>query len=247
MPCLICGVAKTVHAHLIPKTFAREVQVGKAHAVVRDSGEYEDTQSGIWDRDILCRDCDNRIGRWEGGAKQSLDALRADAVGKPWGLHWLAGVVGDDLIRFLAALLWKYSSTRPALGRIELGPYRAILEDISFRGALVPSSVNAVGFRLLREQGDDGVFAYRTPRLDRKGGVNMVRLMIGGVLFFVRLDQRTPIDAVLREGEIAGRTDLPYWLAPASMFEEFTQGRELVNRGELSLFLDRQEGHKPPK
>lgn len=245
MPCLVCGAAKTIKAHLIPRTFALEVQVGKAHAIVRESGEYEDTQSGIWDRDILCGACDNEIGKLEGGAKQSLDALRAAAVGKPLGVHRLAGVAGDDIIRFLAALLWKYASTKPALGRIKLGQYRAILEDISFRGAPIPSSVNAVGFRLLREQSDDGVFAYRAPKLDRNGGVNMVRLMVGGVVFCVKLDQRTPSDAVFREGGMAGQTDLPYWLAPAPMFEEFTQGRDLVNRGKLSRFLERQEGRNP--
>ncbi|MBZ4401238.1 hypothetical protein [Myxococcus sp. AS-1-15] len=247
MPCLICRDSKTIKAHLIPKAFAREVQVGKAHAVVRDSGEYADTQSGIWDRDILCRDCDNTIGKWEGGAKQSLDALRADAAGKPEGIHRLAGTRGDDIIRFLAALLWKYASTKPALGRIQLGPYRAILEDISFRGTPIHSSVNAVGFRLRREQGDDGVFAYRAPQFDRKSGINMVRLMVGGVVFFVKLDQRVPSDAIFREGGMAGQTDLPYWLAPAPMFEEFTRGRDLANRGELSLFLDRQAGLEPSK
>ncbi|NVJ18994.1 hypothetical protein [Myxococcus sp. AM010] len=245
MPCLVCGAVKTIKAHLIPRTFALEVQVGKAHAVVRESGEYEDTQSGIWNRDILCGACDNEIGKLEGGAKQSLDALRAAAVGKPLGVHRLAGVAGDDIIRFLAALLWKYASTKPSQGRIELGPYKAILENIAFRGAPIPSSVNAVGFRPLRAQNDDGVFAYRAPKPDRKGGVNTMRLMVGGVVFFVKVDKKTPRDDAFREGGMAGQTDLPYWLAPASMFEEFTVGRDLVNRGELSLFLDRQEGREP--
>jgi hypothetical protein len=245
MPCLICGAAETIKAHLTPKTFAVEVQAGTAHAVVSDSDKYRDTQSGIWDRDILCRDCDNEIGKLEGDAKQSLAALRADAAGKPLGVHRLAGVAGDDIICFLAALLWKYGSTKPANGRIELGPYKQVLEDIAFRGAPIPSSVNAVGFRLLREQDDDGVFAYRTPKPDKKDGVNVMRLMVGGVVFFVKLDRRTPSGATFREGGMAGQTDLPYWLAPASMFEEFTTGRHLVNRGKLSHFLGRQEGREP--
>jgi hypothetical protein len=245
MPCLICGAAETIKAHLIPRTFAVEVQAGEAHAVVSDSDKYRITQSGIWDRDILCGDCDNEIGKLEGDAKQSLAALRADAAGKPLGVHRLAGVAGDDIICFLAALLWKYGSTKPANGRIELGPYKQVLEDIAFRGAPIPSSVNAVGFRLLREQDDDGVFTYRTPRRDKKDGVTVMRLMVGGVVFFVKLDRRTPSGATFREGGMAGQTDLPYWLAPASMFEEFTKGRHLAHRGKLSDFLDRQEGREP--
>lgn len=212
MPCLICRSAETIRAHLIPRTFAAEVQVGKEHAVVRDADEYLSTQSGIWDRDILCGDCDTRIGKLEGDAKKYLAALRADAAGKPLGLHRLAGIAGDDIIRFLAALLWKYASTKPAFGRIELGPYKQVLEDIAFRGAPIPSSVNAIGFRLLRARGDDGVFAYRTPVPDKKDGVNAMQLMVGGVVFFVKLDRRTPIGDGFRVGG-DGWTDRPALLA----------------------------------
>jgi len=65
--------------------------------------------------------------------------------------------------------------------------------------------------------------------------------MVGGVVFFAKLDRRTPADVAFRDGGIRGQADLPYWLAPASMFEEFNIGRELVNGRKLSDFLVREE------
>ena len=65
MSCLVCGEIATIKSHLIPKTMAWEVQVGKSHAYAHGPNDFDHTQSGIYERNILCANCDNELGKAE--------------------------------------------------------------------------------------------------------------------------------------------------------------------------------------
>lgn len=241
MSCLICGTISTIKSHLIPKTFAKEVQVGKAHALAKGPEGYDYTQSGIFEKDILCKDCDNNLGKFENIAVQAFRKIRASAKGAAVGQYFLAGSDGDDILRFSAGILWKYSVCSKENGRIDLGPYRDILRDIAFNQSSIPASIDALLFRLKTHNEDDGVFAYRTPRSDRKEGVNGYRLLVGGILIYIKIDKQTPKTHAYTLGSLRGKSNLPYVVVPAQRFEEFSMASKLVQGEPLSSFLDKQQ------
>lgn len=244
MSCLICGITPTIKSHLLPKTFAREVQVGKAHALVRSPEDFDHTQSGIFEKDILCKDCDNSLGKLENIAAQTFRKIRSSAIGAAIGSYALPGSAGDDILRFAAGILWKYSVASEQNGRIDLGPYGEILRNIAFNQSPIPASIDALLFRLKSHDKDDGVFAYRTPKPDRQEGMNGYRLLVGGMFIFIKIDKQIPKTHAYQLGSIRGKTDLPYIVLPAQKFEEFSKASNLVKSEHLSAFLDKQE-NKP--
>lgn len=242
MSCLVCSKAPTVRSHLIPRAFAREVQTGKAHAVVRTPNDFTPTQSGIVERNILCASCDNELGKTERIAVEAFRKLRREARTARYGQHTLKDIRGDDILRFVSGTLWKYSLASKQHGRIELGPYQDLLRDVAFSLKQVPRSVDALLIRLKRCDDDDGVFAYRTPKPERREGVRGYRLLVGGVLIFAKIDWQRPSGSSFETASIRGKPDLPYFVLPAQPFEEFQLGAKWAHSGALSEYLDKQEG-----
>lgn len=225
----------------MPKAMAQEVQTGKAHAVAIKPDKYVYTQSGVFEREILCESCDNKLGHFENIAAKAFRIIRQDAKTLHYGEHTLKQVAGDDILRFAAGVLWKYSVASEKNGRIVLGAYQKILEDLSFHNSPIPSNVDAILFRLKTHETDDGVFAYRLPSPDRQELVNGYRLLIGGMLIFIKTDKQSPQNGALQRSSIRGNPDLPYIVMPAQNFEEYQLANELAHNGKLSSFLDKQD------
>lgn len=242
MPCLNCGSPNTIRAHLMPRVFATEVQSGKAHAAnVRPDGSFTYSQSGLWDADILCSTCDGLLGAHEHYASQSFADIRRLGLGKPVGVYDVPSLEAQRILRFLAGLLWKYGVARKDLGRIHLGPYQKLLGQIAFHSEPSPPSFDAVLLRLTLGPDDESVFAYRAPHLDRKSGVNVYRLMVGGLLVFVRVDSSSPSYPPFDQLWL-NSTDTPrFSVQPAQLYEEFRILERISSSSpKLSAFLDKQ-------
>lgn len=241
MNCLICGTSPTIKSHLIPKAMAQEVQTGKAHAVAINPNSYVYTQSGVFEREILCGNCDNKLGYFENIAIKAFRNIRQDVKDENYRECTLKGVAGDDILRFAAGIIWKYSVASEKNGRVVLGPYKQILEDVVFHNKPIPSSIDAILFRLKTHDADDGVFAYRLPSPDRQELVNGYRLLVGGMFIFIKIDKQSPQNGALQRGSIRGNPDLRYTVMPAQNFEEYQRADELAHSGQLSSFLDKQD------
>ncbi|WP_158177989.1 hypothetical protein [Pseudomonas viridiflava] len=241
MNCLICGTSPTIKSHLMPKAMAQEVQTGKAHAVAKKPDDYVYTQSGIFEREILCANCDNKLGHFENIAVKAFREMRIDAKNINNGEYTLKGTAGDDILRFAAGILWKYSVASEKNGRINLGPYKKILEGIIFNGDPIPSSIDAMIIRLKTHKSDDGVFAYRLPSPDRQELVNGYRLLVGGMFVFIKIDKQSPQGGALKRCSIRGKSELRYAVMPAQNFEEYQIADKLAHSGQLSSFLDKQD------
>lgn len=242
MTCLVCGKTPTVRSHLIPRAMAREVQVGTGHAVIKRPGEFIHTQSGLYETSILCADCDNALGRIENIAAKAFRRIRQEAKKLGEGKYWIAGVSGDDILRFLAGVMWKFSVASTRHEKIQLGPYQQIAQELAFSDGLLPDSCDAWLVRLKIKEDDDSVFAYRAPKPDRIHGVNGYRLILGGVFAFVKTDQRKPQWGGLEGHSIKAKADLPYSVEWAQRFPEYRVAASLTHRGKLSEYLDKQQG-----
>lgn len=171
MPCLHCGASKTIEAHLIPKAFVMEVKVdrGEQHLIVH-KGIHRPrvSHTGVYDRDILCGDCDNILGRYESYAFDLFRKIRRQQFsgGK---IISVDTVDGDMLVRFASGIAWKYAVTNPDRGRIDVGPYKDTLRMVALSGGQIPHTVDVTIARIVELDGD--VYYYRTPMPDRKEGV----------------------------------------------------------------------------
>lgn len=249
MNCLVCGASPTIKSHLIPRVMAVEVQVGNVHAFVLPSRPgYRESQSGLWDPSILCGDCDSYIGHFEGCTAKALASIRSAGVGAQAFALVSAEQAPDVTLRFYAALLWKYAVTRPDLGQIDLGPYKSVLQRVAFEDAPIPDFFDVFLMRLRRSRDDSGVFAYRAPKPDRKAGINMYRVLVGGVLAIVKVDRRPWSNEWLRCNSLGSATTTQAVVVAAQEFEEFKVSQDLAhNNTRLSSFLDKQEARAAQK
>lgn len=243
MNCKNCGSYELIKAHLIPRAFCVEIQTGKSHAAAAtQNGGFEVKQSGVWDREILCGDCDGKLGVFEQYAHRVAQDIRQHGSGVSWKANLLVGTENLRILRFCAGILYKYSLTTRANGRIELGRYKDVLREFIFNlDSNVPSELDVIVMRPLRYSDDRDVFAYRAPVMDYQSGVNLYRMMMGGLIFFVHLDKRTVTEERVQKMLIKNCTEgLPFMTVDAANFEEFTMPREMIQSNErLSAYLDK--------
>lgn len=243
MSCVRCGNYKTIKAHLIPQVFCKEIQVGKAHAAgIRKNGRFFPTQSGTFDKDILCESCDGQLGVLEEYASKVLRSARRSCVGRTFGIKLIDEVEKEKIYRFCAAILWKYSITQKSYGRINLHGYQDDVQRIAYGEIEIPDWFDVAMFRLQVHVFDDGAFAYRAPLVDKKDRVRLYRFMLGGFLFFVKVHRKRMRDPTLSKLWLSNPGAMRFVLIQAQFFEEFQLSRALAFTSEgLSEFLDRQE------
>lgn len=228
MSCLWCGAEPTIKAHLIPQAFAKEVRDGdRDHALVRSDGQFRPTKNGLFDFHLLCAQCDGHLGNHERYAFQSLQRLRNATVTICNRTIEVDGLDTNQLLRFMAGLVWKYASTKRELGQLDIGSYRSILADIAFTNAPVPPSVDAFFIRAFT--GSDEVYSYRAPLRQKIDGANFVRFSLGGCLFFLKIDKRpNPLNPPER-----------HWLRSQDSFLVYTPPLAWTEEGRMTIGLRR--------
>lgn len=97
---------------------------------------------GEYYRDILCRDCDNKLGVFDDYAIDVCRAFKKKHT-RDGKLFAILNVDGDKLAKFILAVLWRASiSKRESFFGIRLGPYEPQARDVLF-GAAPLSSLRA--------------------------------------------------------------------------------------------------------
>lgn len=239
MACLICGDCKTIDAHLMPRAFALEVrsQPGEKHAVAPpNSNRFHKTNTGVYDREILCGSCDNLLGKHEGYVFKFLKEAR-EQLKAPGEFLFAEQIDGDAFVKFAAGLCWKYCVTKPEFGQISIGPYVDELADVAFEHSSIPSSIDATAIQL--QFGDAEVYFYRAPRPYRNDGVNFIRFFVGGFLFFLKIDKRRNPSFPSAECWLRGKAAASFGVAPGEKFEEWKLYTEIAGHPTLRSYFER--------
>lgn len=236
--CLVCRERPAIRAHLLPESFVKEVFHGpkddEKHMIVHpDTGRKFQSNTGRFEKDILCADCDNVLGAYEDFAFRLLKRLRAVEVGTKEGTRSDVAVgtyrfrvdVVDEFIRFACGILWKYASTPPdAPDHIDIGESRAMFEDICWRGAPIPGWVDVFIerdlFAFAAFPDPEQVYYYCSPSLGRRGyrtAHDLAWFSVGGFIIYVKLNQPGISDFALRKCWMRGRTDCHFMVAMRSV------------------------------
>lgn len=212
-----------------------KVDRGEQHLIVhRDNPHPRVSHTGVYDKDILCGDCDNILGRYESYAFDLFRKIRTQSLsaGK---IISMDNVEGDMLVRFASGIAWKYAVTIPDRGRIDIGPYKDTLRMVAFSGGQIPNAIDVTIGRIIELDGD--VYYYRTPMTDRKEGVNVVRFCLGGFLILLKIDKRPPGSWLPKECWLRGREKVAFPTLPAELVEEAKLHVELANRTPVRRFF----------
>jgi hypothetical protein len=88
---------------------------------------------GIYDRRILCKDCDNKLGTLDDYAVGVSRRFPTAHFVRSDGLFEMPNVDGDRFATFVLSVLWRASITsRPEFAKISLAPYEADACEVIF-------------------------------------------------------------------------------------------------------------------
>lgn len=244
MPCLQCGASKTIKAHLIPEAFVMEVKSdrGEQHLILHEGhSNFQVSNTGFYDQNLLCSACDGVLGSYEGYVFKLLKRLRKIPATSGTIIN-MGSVDGDKVLRFAAGIAWKYTATENKFGRLDIGPYNAILKEVAFNVSIIPEKIDVTLIRLIELDGD--VYFYRAPFAARHAEVNAVRFSVGSFLFILKIDQRPNDKKLPPECWLRGRNDGKFLAADAQYFAEGKLNRKFATSEPVISFFDKMAQRK---
>lgn len=144
-PCKFCRQTKTlVKAHIIPRAFYVLSQGRGGHGrIISDAEGHRPQRSpvGIYDKHMLCAECDGKLGQFD---QHAVETLLATSAGTP--IYCGNSVVGkrygaadpDKILRFVASVAWRASHCNHEFFRhVFLGQYADIIKNL-LEGTLDP-------------------------------------------------------------------------------------------------------------
>lgn len=239
MPCLECGNPDTCRAHIIPKGIGRDIIKASDHRqtlslAVPDRID-DHIQSGVFDTNILCEDCDRKLGIYDSHAiamTRLLGTPNEMLTGDTFCLHRPEGVNHEHLALFAAAVVWRAAVSN--YRELQQFTIESALQDW-FRAVVFRSVSELPAVAILRLASEDTVVqaaastAMSYPRRFTTGsGHARAKFSTRGLLFLVQLSQAPDPwlqeHAVTRVGAASGRTKL---VGPLFSFEAFLESENV--------------------
>jgi len=161
MVCKLCNLekGKLCKAHLIPESFYRylyqnnKVEGSALYMVLFDKNYLKKSRIGLYDENILCKDCDNSLGQLDGyGKRVLLDCVPRSVYSQNGNnIFVLDNVDVPKLSLFFLSVLWRCSiSLRPELSAVSLGTkFNNKIKDL-----LCENSVDISNFSIVITQYD---------------------------------------------------------------------------------------------
>ena len=196
-PCKLCGVKEaSCKAHIIPRQFYHRMRKQSPHLEIYSIGtsvERSTTQSGIWERGILCAGCDGKLGQFDDYAYKvlpaTLDARKFRHFAPRLSVYELGNVDVEKFQWFLVALAWRAAVARhPLFRRVKLGPY-----EERFRNVLLKTDLNALSsvaavVCLFRPPNYDEILPM--PHRSKYDGVNVIQFYLYPWKLLLKVDQQ---------------------------------------------------------
>jgi hypothetical protein len=158
---LNCNSSSFINAHIVPAGFGRIIR-GDGPNVSLSLEETREArpQLGEYDREILCQDCDNKLGIFDDYAIEVCRNFQSKHKLLTSDMFEMLPFDGEKFAKFILAVLWRASiSKRPNYNQVLLGPYEDKARDVLF-GAGSLDSLKA--FEVIIQR-------YKSKHLDMQG------------------------------------------------------------------------------
>ena len=190
--CKLCQQdRKLIKAHIIPKAFFDLPPPDEdAAKIIAMSEEHhpKKTREGVYDMEILCGDCDGKLGLLDQHAAEHLlqrGPTGEIGIGSTAFGHFYKTADAETLRMFVASVAWRASiSGHYFFQAVKLGRY----EDV-IRGALLGKNDLGPIDVLLGEFDKDGV-AMLNPHPTRIDQINFWVIYASKFIFYLKADQR---------------------------------------------------------
>lgn len=200
MLCRGCGLeAKLIDAHIVPQWVSRDLRSDESHLKVIKKGDERASRSwtGIYDKTILCRSCDQYLGTFDEYGKKVLlgdQFPRVPISRKGIVAGWdIKGVDVTRFQKFLLSILWRASiSSHDVYKAMKLGPHEEVLRDYLWSEDLSHPNFGVVlgkfeSSTLVPNLEKTIAAPGRTKKIY---GVNFCRYHIAGYAVMIRVDKR---------------------------------------------------------
>lgn len=196
MICRYCGEdKKLVKAHAIPEAFFGRLRNGQdpPRLLTNTENSYpERAPIGIYDRTILCAECEAHFGDWDNYAQDILGpepkgATQIAENGKVGGYE-ISGYRYDLLKLFFVSLLWRSSiSTHKFYSKVMLGPFEATAKSfVERRDPGVPEDFSVTVAKFDHPFGE----SILDPHAEKWDHVNYYRFYLGSYVVYIKADKR---------------------------------------------------------
>jgi hypothetical protein len=204
MRCRLCGQErKLIKAHIIPEAFFRPLRSGPIVPELHTNTEGAHPKRspiGIYDKKILCVECDARFAPRDDHAQQVLIRRFSEKLALFSGSEKVGYKILDldyKLLKlFFLGLLWRASvSTQPFYRRISLGPYENILRTMIL--ANNPGRAEEFAVTLAKFSNPE-LTAMLDPHPNKFEGINYCQFYITGFVAYIKVDRR-PVPLFLKD------------------------------------------------
>lgn len=219
-----CSQTTLCHAHIVPAGFARTLSDPAGHnRAIRTTGSKAAKQPhGMFDSNILCRHCDERLGRFDEYAIKFCASLPMTGRSRAETFFEHKRFDGATFARAMIAIFWRASlSSLEQFNDIDLGPYQDLTGRLLFSDAPLSTSpaIKVVLLRYGSSDHDARKFIFMPLRI-RSGAINAFTLGVGGFLVWAKFDQR-PIDHQLASYVINQTSELRAPIIPFEITAEY--------------------------
>lgn len=239
MICKGCGENKSlIKAHAIPEAFFRGLRDGKdpPRLLTDTAGKYpKKAPIGVYDKTILCRDCEDKFQVVDDYAQNILLRKECDHIELKRGQK-VVGYRVDDvdyrlLKQFFISVLWRASvSSQEFYSKVSLGPYESDLKELIWRNKC--GDKNQFSFVVSKFTDTTVGRTILDPHRERWRGVNYYRLYLYGYVVYIKVDKQASPE-ILRNFEMHDDGSL------------FVVGRDIHNSSEYSVMVS--VAHKSAK
>ena len=199
MICQLCDEdKKLIKSHIIPKGFFKPMQSENKSALV-----YTNTKGlhpkrspiGFYDMNILCKECDAKIGIWDDYAQRLLlhNFNEDNAVynGKAKAYYIIKDYDYNLLKLFFISVLWRASITsHKYFNRISAGPFEEELKNLILSNN--PGEDEEFPITLAKFNDPDFKFIL-DPHQDKFDNINYYRFYLTGFVAYIKVDKRNSV------------------------------------------------------
>ena len=229
MKCKLCGLEKKlVKAHIIPEAFFRPLRSEKKAPLLIRPGDYvKRAPIGVYDKTILCEDCEATFGVWDNygqslliqNFKNAQPFIEGDIV---YGYIY-DSYDYDKLKLFFISVLWRASvSNLEFFNTVSLNVFEDYAKDLILNKN--PGSADDFSVMLARFDELDGQRIILNPQPTRIQSINYFVFYLTGFVAHIKVDKRK-ITGVQRKFIMSPGQALPVVRRP---FDESQERKLLV-------------------